>query len=193
MLLTSVCAGDESTDEPGATVPTEAPTSSTTAVADVSTIPPVIDEAYLNRVLEALDAVDGMATRIIVEKKDLVPEAAQLLAAIYDDEEFKDQTNAWLTLLDREPQLQSIRPSPGNRKTTINRIISESSSCVWLATKRDYSALATEPAGPYAEYMALRPLDPAKDPKNLNPTAWSIYESGSNPDGSEPPDPCVRR
>ena len=190
LLLATACAGDDD-DGPTATVPTEVPTSSTTAVADVSTIPPVIDEAYLNRVLEALDAADGMATRIIVERKDLVPEAAQILNAIYSDEEFKDQVDVWLTDLGNDPQLASIKSNPGDRRTTVQRIIHSSPSCVWMAVRRDYSATATRPPAPRTEYIALRPLDRSNDPRRLNPTAWMIAVAGFNEDGSEPGNQCA--
>ncbi len=189
LLLASTCSGGEDEADPGATVPTEVTTSTT--VIDVSTIPAVIDEAYLNRVLEALDAVDGMATKIIVERKALVPDATGLLAAIYDGEEFTDQTNAWLIGLQQDPNLVSIKPQPGNRKTTVERIISASQGCVWLAVRRDYSGTASNPPAPQTEYVALRPLDKTKDRKGLNPTAWIITEDGFNEDGSAPRNPCV--
>jgi hypothetical protein len=160
-------------------------------VPNVNEIPAVIEAAYLNRVLEALDEVDGKATRIIVEHKELMPEAAELLHAIYDDLEFNDQVDVWLTDLTQDPELKSIKPNPGNRKTTVERIIAASPSCVWMAVKRDHAETATRPGLPRTIYLGLRPLDKANDRKGLNPTAWMIVEDGFNEDGSEPGNPCA--
>ncbi|MDP9071259.1 MAG: hypothetical protein M3N68_08225 [Actinomycetota bacterium] len=189
LLLGSTCSGGEDEADPGATVPTEVTTSTT--VIDVSTIPAVIDEAYLNRVLEALDAVDGMATKIIVERKRFPPDAAALLHSIYDDEEFQDQVEIWAKTLASNPELSSFNPNPGNRRTIVQRIISRSSDCVWMAVSRDYSAAARDAPAARTEYIALRPTNHARDPKRLNPTAWIITFDGFNEDGSEPAGQCA--
>ncbi|MDP9388458.1 MAG: hypothetical protein M3Q48_11260, partial [Actinomycetota bacterium] len=56
-VVLSACAGeDEGNAAPTAPV-TSVSTTSTTLVPDVSVIPEVIDEAYLNAVLAALDEV----------------------------------------------------------------------------------------------------------------------------------------
>ena len=176
---------------PAETSPPTAPSTSTSAPPDIATIPAVIEQAYLDRVLAAIDEIDGRATRIIVEQKRLVPEAAELLAAIYDDEEFSGQTHVWATTIDRDPTFAGFKPDPGARRTTVSRIISGSPVCVWMAVTRDYSAVAARARSPQTEYVAVRPLDKANDPKGLNPTAWMITLEGYNRDGSEPEDPCV--
>lgn len=176
---------------PEPTVPTAPSTAPTTAPIDVSVIPPVIDEPYVNAVLAALDEVSGRATRAIVASKNVTPEAADLLNAIYDDERFTIQVDAWYEAIGSDPQLSALKPNPGNRKTTVNRLISASADCVWVAVDRDYSANAAAPVEPGVEYIALRPLDPSNDPNQYNPTAWMITVDGMNPDGSEPGNPCA--
>lgn len=172
------------------TVPSSVSTTSTTAVPDVSVIPEVINEAYLNAVLAALDAVNGEAVRIIVATKRFPPDAADHLNAIYSDEEFQIQAEAWLTALAKDRQLSSIKPDPGNRKTTVRRIISASRECVWSEVERDHSGSSTMPVTPRPQYVALRPLDRSNDPRKLNPTAWMIAVEGFNQDGSEPGNQC---
>lgn len=191
-LSATGCSGGGDGPSADPTVPTAASTTSTSAVPDVSTISAVIDAPYLNRVLAALDEVDGMATRVIVANKDLVPEAAEILNSIYADEEFTEQADVWLNTLDQDPDLRSIKASPGRRTTQVERIISASASCAWMAVSRDYSGTATQPKGPHTEYVALRPLDESNDPKNRNPTAWMIAGEGYDEDGSEPANQCAR-
>lgn len=175
---------------PEATVPTAPSTSSTTAPIDVSVIPPVINEPYLTAVLAALDEVDSEATRMIVAAKNLTPAAADYLNAIYSDEEFTRQTDVWYSSLARDLDLKGIRPSPGNRLTTIERIIAASPTCVWLAVRRDYSKVNFDPGTDRVEYVALEPLDRSNDPRGVNRTTWMITTDGYRQDGTEPSNPC---
>ncbi|MGH9152373.1 MAG: hypothetical protein ACRD03_08265 [Acidimicrobiales bacterium] len=175
---------------PGATVPTAPPTSPTTAPVDVSVIPEVIDEAYLTAVLAALDEVHGESMRLIVAAKTVTPEAADYLNAIYGDEEFSLQVDLWYASFARDPELNGMRPSPGDRRTTIERIIAASPTCVFLAIKRDYSAAEFEPRPDRLEYVMLQPLDQSNDLRGVNPTAWMITLDGSRSDGAEPTNPC---
>lgn len=187
-LVLSACRGG---DDGGAspTVPTASTT--TTTLPDVSVIPQVIDEAYLNGVLAALDDVYGEAVRIIVETKRFPPEAADRLNAVYGDEEFEHEANTWVQSLARDPELRNFRPEPGNRKTKVERIIAASPSCVWMAVRRDRSASNFDPGPDRIEYVALRPLDRSNDPKGVNPTRWMITTEGYRADGSQPDNPCA--
>ena len=191
-LLGACSDGDGTAADP--TVPTAAPTSATstaTTVPDVSSIPAAIDVPYLNAVLAALDEVDGQATRLIYAQKRFTPEAADLLSAIYSDDEADRQANARIAGLVDDPQLASIRPNPGNRKTTVQRLIAVSTDCVWMQVQRDHTANSVAPQPPRIEYLALRPLDRSNDAKGVNPTAWMITAEGFNPDGSQPGAQCA--
>ena len=77
-LLTS-CAGKEEPLGPAATVPRGTTTTNPYA------IPPVIDEAYVNRVLAGLDQAVGDVTRLIVATRTVPPEAIDRLKVIYLD------------------------------------------------------------------------------------------------------------
>jgi len=150
-----------------------------------------VDEAYLNAVLAALDEVDGQATRLIYAGKRFTPEAADLLNAVYSDEETDRHANAWLSGLAADPELRSIKPDPGNRKTTVSRIIAATPACVWMAVERDHTSDSVDPEPPRLEYVALRPLDRSNDPKGRNPTAWMITFDAFSSDGSEPRNRCA--
>ena len=190
VLAVAACNGD-SNGSADPTVPTAASSTTAAAAPDVSVIPENIDEPYLNAVLAALDKVDGDALRIIYETKRLPPEAADLLNAIYSDDWFKEETTLWFQSLARDPELKGIRPDPGNRKTVVERVISASRTCVWIAASRDLSAVNVDPGPSRTQYIHLQPLDQANDPKKVNPTSWMINEDGYRSDGQEPSDPCA--
>ncbi|MGI8683896.1 MAG: hypothetical protein ACR2MO_02130, partial [Acidimicrobiales bacterium] len=83
MGLVQACS-DARPSEPDTTVPTAAPTSSSSTLApppNVAVIPSAIDAAYVNAVFAALDEVDAQATRIIKRTKRVPPEATDLLRA----------------------------------------------------------------------------------------------------------------
>ncbi|MDP9442421.1 MAG: hypothetical protein M3P34_09665 [Actinomycetota bacterium] len=157
---------------------------------DVSVIPDVIDDAYLNAVLAELDEVDGEATRLVKATNRFPREAADLLNAIYSDDALRQQANLWLESFAEDPELKGILPNPGNRKTTVLRLIEASPTCVWMAVRRDYSQVATDATPGPVEYVALRPLDRSNDPQGRNRTAWMITTDGYRSDDTEPSNPC---
>lgn len=181
------CGGNDTPPAPaGATVPRSAPT---TAPADPYSVPATIDAAYLNRVFEALERVDGDATRLIVAGKAFVPEAAKRLRAIYAEDEFQKQVNLWLDLVNEG--VTGFREPPGDRRTTLERIASARSDCVFAAVKRDYTEVTGSAGVGRISYLELRPLDRERDKFRHNPTPWMIATDGYNPDGSIPDDPCA--
>ena len=87
ILLAALAAcSDSSSDKasPAATVATE-PAPTTTI--DPYAVPPVIDVAYVNRVLAELDRVMGDVTRLVVRTRTIPPEAYDRLRALYPDDE----------------------------------------------------------------------------------------------------------
>ena len=185
------CEGGAAEPPPEPTVPTAVSTSSSTAApVDVSVIPAVIDEPYLNRVLAALDEVEQRAAEVIITNRSLVPEAVEILNSIYSDDEFTLQVDQWLTTLVDHPERLDLGPEGASRATSVERVIAESPSCVWLAVTRRYPQVASRAAFSRVEYVALQPLDRSNDPKGSNPTAWMIIAAGFRDDGEEPSNPC---
>lgn len=177
----------------GATADTTVPTapstsaSTTTAVADISTIPAVIDEAYLNRVLAALDEVETQATRLIAANKRVVPPAAVLLKSIYSSDEFTILVDGWNRAMLTDPETQALKADDPGRQTTVKSIISASRECVYVAVSRLF--LRTGHTLP--DYISLQPLDRTNDPEHHNPTAWMVGSSGVRNDNQQPSNPCV--
>ena len=175
-LMLGACAGDRGPAESGATVPPGEDTTTTTPTA-VPGIPAVIDEPYLNGVLESLNRVYGDITRKRlatgrVEPEDLVP-----LRAIYNEPEFTIQAD----VLVKTPALppEEVRQPPGDRRMTVKRIVAAKKDCVALVVDYDFSALRTNPPPVKDWYVVLRPTNVNADPDNLNPTPWSFAAESS--------------
>lgn len=159
----------------GPTVPRGDEATTTTAAADG--IPAVIDEPYLNGVLESLNRVYGDITRKRlatgrVEPEDLIP-----LRAIYNEPEFTIQAD----VLVKTPALppEEVRQPPGDRRMTVKRVVAAEKDCVALVVDYDFSALRTNPPPVKDWYVVLRPTNVNADPDNLNPTPWSFAAESS--------------
>src|SRR5581483_8350103 len=120
--LTGCASGAGATT--GATVP-----DTTIPPANDFSVPAHITVAYVQRVLNALDAVKGDAARLIIANKSLVPDAVYRLEAIDADRWFTEETSTWSD--DLSNNLVGYRPDPGNEVDTVQRVISASPRCVW--------------------------------------------------------------
>lgn len=187
LVAAGSCGGDKAPAATGATVRKAAPT---TVPADPYAVPATIDKAYLDRVFAALERVDGDATRIIVAKGTMVPDASARLRAIYAEDEFQAQVNLWLDIVIQK-QLDRFKNPPGDRLSRVDRVLTGRRDCVFVGVLRDYSAITSTTSPPAVEYVTLRPADAARDQANLNPTPWMISSEGYKSDGSVPRDPCV--
>ena len=189
LLLLAACSPGEPKAQPqGATVPTAAPTTTTT---NPYAVPPVIDAAYVNRVLAGLDAVFGDAFRLMVSTRTVSTESLDRLKAVYGD---GDLLNLQLKvvqdnlLFDRA----KIPANPGDKRTWIDTLISASATCIFASVDRDYSAV-TGVASPFRrEWIALRPLATASDPNRYNSTGWAYTYEGFDPNRQPPAtSPCA--
>ena len=170
------------------TVATEpAPTTTTSPYA----VPAVIDEAYVNRVLAGLDAALGDVLRIIMRTRTIPPEAYDRLKAIYADPTFL-QVKIDGYQRDIREQFKSYQPAPGNRASSVSRILSALPSCIFVEIRRDYSAVGLNPLAQLEkQWVGLTPRDTSRDPYGYNPTAWAFIYDGFPPDRSQPLDPCA--
>ncbi len=171
MLLFTACSGGS---EGAATAP--AP-----AVAD--------EEATVNRVLAGLDGVMGDLQRILVKERRITTEVTDRVQAIYTGPEILNQIDAFRA--DLASGLNRYKATPGNRVTTVSRLITYSPVCVFAQVRRDYSPISEGPATPPATlYVILVPKHESDDPRQLNPTPWSMLYDGVQEDGSQPEDVC---
>lgn len=167
-----------------ATVP--APTTTTNPYA----VPAVIDAAYVNRVLAGLDAGMGDVTRLVLRSRTIPREAYDRMRAIYGNDD-------WLQLAidgfqqDMRRQFAGYRSDPGNKSTSVTEILTATPSCVFVRTVRDYSAIGMGSKTADVQWIAMKPLQPARDPNGYNRTGWAFAYEGFQADRSMPPNPCV--
>lgn len=190
-LLLGGCADKPAEPEvPAATVPT-AP--ATTATTNPYAVPPVIDAAYVNRVLAWFDQVEGDISRSIMSSRSLKPDDVARLRAIHaSDGAFQVALDA--IQFDIRSGFNGALPNPGNTKTVVVEILTAKSSCVYVKVDRDASAVARNPNPALrTEWVALRRLD--SPPTSSNPTGWGYVLNGGG-GGASPRapdrDPCAQ-
>ena len=189
LLLAGGCSDDGEQSPPAATVPSEVTTSSTAPAPDPAVIPDdpaEIDEEYVQAVVDELFAVDAKATEIFVTTKTLDERALDYLEAIYTDEESLRQADVWFQTLARG----SDTLLPGPLVNDVTRVIHRATDCVYAEVEVDYSQTTTRDVPLSLNYLGLTPKQETDDPNGLNPTAWMLFMDGTNPDGSEPENPC---
>ena len=191
ILLASSACTRSATDRgtAGGTVATEPlPTTTTNPYA----VPAVIDVAYINRVLAGLDAVRGNTLRIVIRTNTIPPEAYDQVKALYTNPAPMQETIDGYQRGIRE-RFVNYKPDPGNRISTVARIVTTQPTCIFVQVKRDYSAVSLNPTGDFqTQWVGLRPLDQARDPHGYNPTSWAYVYDGFEPDRSQPSDPCAK-
>lgn len=112
---------------PTATLGTAPPVTPTT---DPYAVPAVIDAAYVNRILEGLDAAMGDVVRTIVRERTIPYDTAVRLQAMYID------NDAWQLVIDSlqgdvQSGLNGYPSNPGNKRTTVTKLLSATGSCVF--------------------------------------------------------------
>ncbi|MGH9157526.1 MAG: hypothetical protein ACRD1K_17210 [Acidimicrobiales bacterium] len=185
-LLAGACFAGEDPG-PSATAPTAgAPSSSSPAVVTTTSVPPadpyaipdVIDAAYVNRVLEALYAVDGDVVRTVVATGKFGIEEVGKFVAIYTE----PQLNVELEQLKELPEsdLATYRRPPGDRRATVAKLARADVACVIALVQFDFSDVLAVPPVQVpgeADRITLIPSAPATDRQGSNPTPWSIAEA----------------
>lgn len=178
LVLLTAAAGCSSKQAGGAAPPTTAP-----APEDAQEI------ALVNRILAGLDGVVGDLERTLVKQRMITPDVTDRLRAVYTGPELLNQIDAFRA--DVANGLVGFKNPPGNRVTTVSRLITASDICIFAEVARDYApvtqGLASRPA---TMYVVLVTKDEADDPKQLNPTPWAMLYDGVQADGSQPEDIC---
>jgi hypothetical protein len=173
-LLVPACSGGSGRPKAG---PVAAPSADDDAAASV------------DQVLAGLDGVMGDLQRILVRDRKITPEVTDRLKAIYTGPELLNQIDAFRA--DVAQGLIGYKNPPGNRITTVTRLITLSSICVFAQVSRDYAPVTAGPdPRPSSLYVVLVTKTAADDPKQLNPTPWAMLYDGVQDDGSQPEDIC---
>jgi hypothetical protein len=176
--------------DPPRTNPTLATVPAPTTTTNPYAVPAVIDAAYVNQVLAALDKVLGDAIRSIVAASTITTDGYDRLRAVFGGNELLQSTVSLLEIQMREG-FREYKRNPGNRSTTVDQLITANTTCIFARVRRDYSAVDANPGTPVnPQWIALRRLDSTRDAKRYNPTPWAAHYDGFLRDRSEPPNQC---
>ncbi len=188
MLVVAACSGPDPEAEPRTTVPIL----TTTTTTDPYAPPPVIDAAYVNRVLAGLDQVVGEALRMVLRERSVTPDVEEYLRAVYADENRLFERQRKVLADDAKEGMADVRPTPGNKVSTVSQLVTVRADCIFARVHRDYSPVVYEPNPELVDqWVGLKPLDRARDPMALNPTPWMYVYDGFRRDHSQPDDPCA--
>lgn len=166
-VLLSACSNDKPDD--GAT---NVPRATTTSAAERYAIPETITPEYVNDVLAALNRVYGEVIRKKAVEQSLQPADLIPLRAVFNDPEFQAQAEL---ISKTPPRPRSEYQDPiGERRITVVKFLTATSTCIAIEATFDYSALLRQPPAPATGWITLRPTQADADPQNLNPTPWSI-------------------
>src|SRR5688572_12907814 len=132
LLAVALLGGCDSGGRDDDTLPPPASTSST---VDYS-VPEVIDTAYVEKVMDALDHVYGDAIRTLAKERTITKPFLERLAAIYTPSEFETAQDAWVT--DVANGLQGLRDQPGDPVTSVERSIKLDRDCIVVAVQRGF-------------------------------------------------------
>ncbi len=171
-LTVSACSGGED-DTPSATVPTATTATTAAASSDPYAIPAVIDIAYVQRVFDALDQIQGEVIKEFLTTRQLTFAMTVRLGSVYNRDELERTVNALKEQLTRD--FSVFKQPPGIRRTVVRRILTARRDCVSVAAEFDSTGILKDPGAPTSAFLALQPTDPALDPSNINPTPYSIF------------------
>ena len=159
------------------------------APAPAPPAPATQEAATVDRILAGLDGVMGDLQRALVRERRITTEVTDRLRAIYVGPELLNQIDAFRA--DVANGLVGVKNPPGNRVTTVSRLITLSPICIFAEVTRDYAPVTEGPAPrPASLFVVLVTKDEADDPRQLNPTPWAMLYDGVQVDGSQPEDIC---
>lgn len=153
--------------------------------ADAYAVPSKITPAYVQRVLNALEGVEARAADLIVAAKRITPSAEALIGAVTTAGEKQRELTEWRDQLSND--LGDVRNDPGAVDDHISSLVSSNESCIFVATRRDFSKVTVTTVQPHTTYFVLRT---EARPSANNPTPWQIDVVGYNSKGLAPADPC---
>lgn len=194
-VMTGACRADAGPAAPARTLGA-APTASATAAhgtgtpvaADVERIPPpdAIDLAYVQRVVDAIDARLGELGQHVASVGGVDEEALLTLSTLYGGGGRAVAVSMWQEFF---PPL--LGDEPRAPRTEVVELRTVSRDCVSFAATRDYLPLGSRIGTfPQPFSMALRPA--GRDYPH-NPTAWVLVQEQTDAEGQGRllPDPCA--
>jgi hypothetical protein len=156
---------------------------------DPDVIPAVITPAYVDAVFRVLNHIDGDASRALLAAGKVTPGVLTDLRAIYNDPLYAQEVKIAQQSISGDTS--NVRRPPGDVIVGVVQLVSGTGSCIFVATKSDFSAVLihTGPPAP-SEYYELRRKAPGNDPMRINPTPWAFSFDVVYPTPTSVPDQC---
>ncbi|MGH9280818.1 MAG: hypothetical protein ACRD12_22360 [Acidimicrobiales bacterium] len=149
-------------------------------------MPEPVDATYVNRVLQGLDAQSGDVYRLYLRDRQITSEIRDRVQAMYGTGPAFELTIRAIEAARND----RATVEPGNRITTVTRMISATSACIYVQVARDYRPVGgTDSAA--VEWVGLQPISVFTNATSYNPTHWRYVVDGALPGDSQPPNPCA--
>lgn len=185
-------SGRSATPAPGRTLgvapsPALSPSPSPSPAVAVDQVPPVerIDVAYVQAVVDAIDARVGELADRVKQTGELDEQGLAVLHALFADQAREVNVAEWRSYF--PPRLAD---DPGPPRTKVLELRTVSPTCVSFTADRDLAPLVPGAVFPQPFSMAIRPAE--RDLPD-NPTAWVIVQDGTDAEGEGRllADPCT--
>lgn len=164
------------------------PTVTTTTVPSYD-VPAVIDVAYVERVMKALDHVYGDGVRHLARTRVVDEEFLSHLVAIHNPRILELVQDLWVKIQAKD--FAGLAAEPGDPVTRIDKLLRTDRECILMEGDRNFTPLyTTDDPTNHHRFVALTPLRSDRNPGARNPTLWTINFSGTAVDGSLPEDAC---
>ena len=182
-VVASACSSGGHHSAPGTTTSTTA-----SAGPNPDVIPSVITPAYVDAVFRVLNHIKGDATRELFAADAVDEKVRDDLRALFTDPLFaQEMANASASL---KVNRSTLRQPIGDVLTHVRRVVSASSTCIFVETTSDFSAVDVRPGRAASEYWALVPKPPTNDPELLNRTPWALSFNADYLTPTSVPDQC---
>jgi hypothetical protein len=177
---TEVAGEDVGADDPTETTE-PADDATETADGDPYAIPEDgIDEAYVERVLNAIFEVnrEALALTLDSEPGGLAPfEAEERLRAIYGGEYGARQLVSLNEIASSAEQRAIFRETTGAVAVRVLEVLDDGPSCLKVQRTSDFGAVLLEPGEPRHDYVALAPRPHEDMFRRHNPTPWILMDA----------------
>lgn len=183
-------AAQVTTPTPTQTPPAPTPTPPPATPTESYEVPAVIDEAYVERVLNALYRVEGDALRLMLEAGTMTPEAERLLQSLYAEDYLPPVVDAYQT--EAAAGFVNVRRPSGDTTFDVHEVISATPTCIFASGLRNFSATAGEPPDRTGEEDFVW-LSPSQPQQAGNPTPWKIELQLYRTDGLPEEDRCAQQ
>lgn len=137
-----------------------------------------IDEAYMERVLEAIYEVNREALELTLNAEPgLVPELAESrLRSIYQGSYGARQYQALAEVANSQDLRNAFLEPLGSLNSKKLQLLDDNPDCIRIKVQDDFSAVLIDPPPPSDGYLAIAPKADDRDPDGLNPAPWVIAD-----------------